>query len=144
MIEDDFYFTIKFKSGEEIFSKVAAEEEDRTLLILSHPTVIDLITVRGKEAGYKMESLVKDTSDDMFIVDMDEVMTISESTDIEMIVYYQEFVRRSSKTNHTNLDRKMGYISTVNEAAPSLERIFGSNQISCLNILGPFIKTKAF
>ena len=61
--------------------------------------------------------LVKDTSDDMFIVDMDEVMTISESTDIEMIVYYQEFVRRSSKTNHTNLDRKMGYISTVNEAS---------------------------
>ena len=54
--------------------------------------------------------MVKDTSDDMFIVDMDEVMTISESTDIEMIVYYQEFVRRSSKTNHTNLDRKMGYL----------------------------------
>ena len=117
MIEDDFYATIKFKSGEEIFSKVAAaEEEDRTLLILSHPTVIDLITVRGKEAGYKMEPWLKSTSDDMFIVDMDEVMTISESTDIEMIVYYQEFVRRSSKTNHTNLDRKMGYISTVTEA----------------------------
>ena len=63
-----------------------------------------------KKLGYKMEGLVKDTSDDMFIVDMDEVMTISESTDIEMIVYYQEFVRRSSKTNHTNLDRKMGYL----------------------------------
>ena len=78
MIEDDFYATIKFKSGEEIFSKVAAaEEEDRTLLILSHPTVIDLITVRGKEAGYKMEAWLKSTSDDMFIVDMDEVMTIS-------------------------------------------------------------------
>ena len=125
MIEDDFYATIKFKSGEEIFSKVAAAEEgDRTLLILSHPTIIDLITVRGKEAGYKMEPWLKSTSDDMFIVDMDEVMTISESTDIEMIVYYQEFVRRSSKTNHTNLDRKMGYISTVTEAKASLERIF--------------------
>ena len=62
-----------------------------------------------------MEPWLKTLSDDMFIVDMDEVMTISESTDIEMIVYYQEFVRRSSKTNHTNLDRKMEYISTVNE-----------------------------
>ena len=125
MIEDDFYATIKFKSGEEIFSKVAAAEEgDRTLLILSHPTIIDLITVRGKQAGYKMEAWLKSTSDDMFIVDMDEVMTISESTDIEMIVYYQEFVRRSSKTNHTNLDRRMGYISTVNEAKASLEKIF--------------------
>ena len=34
MIEDDFYATVKFKSGEEIFAKVAAtEEEDRTILI---------------------------------------------------------------------------------------------------------------
>ena len=125
MIEDDFYATIKLKSGEEIFSKVAAaEEEERTLLILSHPMVIDIITVRGKQAGYKMEGWLKSTTDDMFIIDMDEVMTISESTDIDMIVYYQEFVRKSSKTNHTNLDRSMGYISTVTEAKESLERIF--------------------
>ena len=36
MMEDDFYATIKFKGGDEIFAKVAAtEEDDRTLLILS-------------------------------------------------------------------------------------------------------------
>ena len=41
MIEDDFYATLKFKSGEEIFCKVAStEEEDETLLIVSHPVVI--------------------------------------------------------------------------------------------------------
>ena len=35
MIEDDFYATVKFKSGEEIFAKVAAtEEEDRTMLLV--------------------------------------------------------------------------------------------------------------
>ena len=34
MLEDDFYATIKLKSGEEIFAKVAAEEEpDRTILV---------------------------------------------------------------------------------------------------------------
>ena len=33
MMEDDFYATIKLKSGEELFAKVAAsEEEDRTIL----------------------------------------------------------------------------------------------------------------
>ena len=48
MIEDDFYATIKFKSGEEIFCKVAAtEEEDRTLLLISHP--ITVCELRGKE-----------------------------------------------------------------------------------------------
>ena len=35
MIEDDFYATLKFKNGEEIFAKVApTEEEDRTLLLV--------------------------------------------------------------------------------------------------------------
>lgn len=35
MIEDDFYATLKLKTGEEIFAKVAAtEEDDRTLLIV--------------------------------------------------------------------------------------------------------------
>ena len=44
MIEDDFYSTIKLKSGEEIFAKVAASEEDsRTMLILDHPVTIESV-----------------------------------------------------------------------------------------------------
>ena len=39
-MEDDFYATIKFKNGEEIFAKVSAsEEEDRTMLVLSNPVM---------------------------------------------------------------------------------------------------------
>ena len=39
-IEDDFYATIKLKSGEEVFARVAAsEEEDRTMLILHTPVI---------------------------------------------------------------------------------------------------------
>ena len=38
MIEDDFYATIKLKSGEEIFAKVAASEEgEKTMLIVGRP-----------------------------------------------------------------------------------------------------------
>ena len=62
-IEDDFYATIKFKSGEEIFAKVAAsEEEDRTMLILSHP--INIIEVKGRK-GDPLDTrlnLVKDNN----------------------------------------------------------------------------------
>ena len=39
-IEEDFYATIKLKSGEEVFAKVAAsEEEDRTMLIIHSPVL---------------------------------------------------------------------------------------------------------
>ena len=40
-MEDDFYATIKFKSGEEIFALVGySEEEDRTFLLLESPITI--------------------------------------------------------------------------------------------------------
>ena len=46
-IEEDFYATIKFKSGEEVFAKVAAsEEEDRTMLIVSNPIIVQEIKSR--------------------------------------------------------------------------------------------------
>ena len=93
MMEDDFYATIKFKCGDEIFAKVAAtEEDDRTLLILSNPIVVEEVKIRGKITGYKFEPWLKTTTEDMFIVNMDDVLTMSESSDVEMIVNYQEFI----------------------------------------------------
>lgn len=55
-IEDDFYATIKLISGEEIFAKVAAsEEEDRTVLLLSSPITIGEIKNRMGIVGYKVD-----------------------------------------------------------------------------------------
>jgi hypothetical protein len=127
-IEDDFYATIKLRSGEEIFSKVAAsEEDDRTLLILSNPIIVEELKVRGKFQGYKMEPWLKTCNDDMFILNMDEVMTMSESDSIEMIIYYQDYVRKLNKNNYSKLDRKMGYLSSVHEAKEVLEKLFNNS-----------------
>ena len=103
MIEDDFYCTIKLKhSGEEIFAKVAAsEEEDRTMLIVSNPVCIEEIKMRGKTCGYKFEPWLKTAREDMFILKMEDVLTMSESDDIDLIVYYQDFVRKGQKGNKT-------------------------------------------
>lgn len=128
MIEDDFYATIKFKNGEEIFTKVAAsEEEGRTLLILSNPIVIEEVRIRGKLSGYKFEPWLKTTTDDMFIINLDDVLTMSESSDIEMIVNYQDFIKRLNKKNKSELSREMGYISTVADAKETLEKIFNNS-----------------
>ncbi len=127
-IEDDFYCTIKFKCGDEVFAKVAAsEEEDRTMLLVSNPIVIEEITIRGKVTGYKFEPWLKTTKEDMFIVNLEDVLTMSESEDIEMILYYQDYVRKSNKTNYSKLDRKMGYLSSVNDAKEILEKIYESS-----------------
>jgi len=129
-IEDDFYATVKLKSGEEIFAKVAAsEEEDRTLLIVTNPIIVNEIKSRIGVVGYKLEPWLKTTKDDMFILNMTDVLTMSESSDVEMIQMYQSFVRDSNadKTGQPKLSRKMGFISTVNDAKEILEKIYKSS-----------------
>ena len=127
MIEDDFYCTLKLKTGEEIFAKVAAsEEEDRTILIVSNPITVNEIKSRTGVAGYKIEPWLKTTKEDMFIINLEDVLTLSESSDIEMIMMYQSYVRQSSKekNNEPKLNRRMGYIANVNDAKELLEKLY--------------------
>jgi hypothetical protein len=129
MIEDDFYCTLKLKSGEEIFAKVAAsEEEDRTMLLVSHPIVVGEIKSKIGVVGYKIEPWLKTTTDDMFILNMNDVLTMSESDDVEMIMMYQDYIRTSNKPKGNNLtiDRKMGRLGNVNDVKEILEKIFKS------------------
>ena len=132
MIEDDFYATVKFKSGEEIFAKVAAtDEEDRTLLVLSNPITVQEIKSRSGALGYKLEPWLKTTTDDMFVVNLNDVLTMSESSDIEMIMMYQDYIRSSNKVdsdNQSNISRNMGYLGNVNDTKELLEKIFNKGQ----------------
>ena len=131
MIEDDFYATLKLKSGEEIFAKVAAsEEEGRTMLIINHPIIVSEIKGRNGIVGYKVEPWLKTTKEDMFIMNLDNVMTLSESTDMEMICMHQNFIRDSHEEvqNNTKLNRRIGYVATVNAARAKLEEIYKDSQ----------------
>ena len=127
MIEDDFYATIKFKSGEEIFALVGySEEEDRTFLLLESPIVIEKVKNRGGIQGFRVEPWLKTTKDDLFVVNMEDVLTLSESKDLETIAMHEAFAKQADKMYHPQkkLNRKMGYISTINEAKQSLEKLF--------------------
>ena len=127
MIEDDFYGTIKFKNGEEIFAKVAAsEEEDRTMLIVHTPVMVSEVKAKGGIVGYKVEPWLKTSKEDMFIINMDNILTLSESSDIEMIGLYQNFLEdfKKEQQKNTQINRKMGYLATVNAARGYLEKMY--------------------
>ena len=126
-MEDDFYGTIKFKNGEEIFAKIAASEEvDRTMLVIHHPITVCEVKARAGIVGYKVEPWLKTTREDMFIINMDNVLTMSESSDVQMIRMYQIFVQDSDRDNKNlpKISRKMGYISTVHDAKDILEKLY--------------------
>jgi len=124
-MEDDFYATIKLKCGEEIFCKTSATvEEDRTLLLLSNPITIEEIVIRGTVTGYKVEPWLKTTEEDLLIINMDDVLTMTENNNIDMIMYYEDYLRKNNKDNKSDLSREMGYISSVKDAKKTLEKLY--------------------
>tara|TARA_B100000131_G_scaffold73461_1_gene69725 strand:+ start:942 stop:1340 length:399 start_codon:yes stop_codon:yes gene_type:complete len=129
MIEDDFFATIKFKSGEEIFCKVASsDEEDRLMLLVSNPVIIAEIKGRTGVVGYKVEPWLKTTKDDMFVINIDDVLTMSESNDMEMISMHQQYIKHNDKngdgSSKYKLNRKLGYLSTIQDAKDTLEKLY--------------------
>ena len=128
-MEDDFYATLKLVTGEEIFSKVCVcEEDNRTMILLSHPVCLDEVKVkRMGTVGYKVEPWLKTASDDTFVLNFDKVLTITESNNLEIINIYHQYIRDSQmdkSSTRSSLNREMGYISSVPEAKEILEKLF--------------------
>lgn len=130
-MEDDFYASLKLISGEEVFAKVAAcDENDRTLLLLHNPVLVQQVKLPGANitAGYKVEPWMKTNEEDMFVLDMKNILTMVECNDIEMIAIHQRYVEESSQEgNRSNIDRRMGYISSVKDAKKMLEQLYNKD-----------------
>ena len=96
------------------------------MLLVSNPIVVGEIKSKIGTVGYKIEPWLKTTTEDMFILNMNDVLTMSESSDIEMIMMYQDYIRTANKPKGNNLtiDRKMGRIGNVNDMKEILEKIF--------------------
>jgi len=131
MTEEEFYATIKLISGEEIFCKTSySEEGDRILLIVSNPIIVEEIKDKlDIVQGYRLTPWLKTTLEDMFIINLDKVITISESSDEEMISMYQSYLEKVDRTraNRTKITKKMGYLSTVEDAKDTLEKLFNNS-----------------
>ena len=124
-MEDDFYATLKLKTGEEVFALVvASEEENRTMLVVHNPVIITAIKAKESIVGYRLEPWLKTTREDMFVINMDNIITLSESMDPEMIMMHQNFAKESNNFAQSKMNRKMGYLSNVNEAKKVLEKIY--------------------
>ena len=126
-MEDDFYATLKLKTGEEVFALVvASEEENRTMLVVHNPVIITAIKSKETIVGYRLEPWLKTTREDMFVINMDNLITLSESMDPEMIMMHQNFTKESNNFAKSKMNRKMGYLSDVNEAKKVLEKIYNT------------------
>ena len=124
-MEQEFYASIKLVSGEEIFSLVCPSyEEEDTFLILDNPVLIEIIeSKKGNILGYKIKPWMNIPEDEMFIVNLNKVITMTEIRSHQMIKIYKKYLNQNLSSN-AGMDRKMGFISKVDEARILLENIY--------------------
>ena len=137
---DEFYAIIKLVSGEEIFSMVCTDiSEEDTILLLHHPVIMNMIQ-SPKGSFIKVTPWMEMTDDDMFAVKLDKIITMTETHDKKLIQVYKHYIddidsEKDSMTldmyksgGKVDISNKMGYISSVEEARDSLEKIFNINK----------------
>ena len=138
---DEFYAIIKLTSGEEILSLVSIDENNGDpLLLLQNPITMKIYnTHHGMHI--KVKSWIEMSSDDIFIIKPDRIITMTETTDDRLIDIYTNYINDEEEddgldlynTNNpkesglTRPSKKMGYISSVEDARKKLEDIFNKS-----------------
>jgi hypothetical protein len=129
-MNEEFYAVIKLISGEEIFSKVCAfNENEETMILLDSPIHIETIFVpKIGSTVARVNPWVKLAEDEMFLISLDKIITITESKNKELIKIHRKYLREKNKTTKcSKVTPNMGYINSVSEARESLEKIFNSS-----------------
>ena len=131
MMEDEFYSTIKLTSGEEIIAKVSYLPDEDSIL-LDKPMLVEKITQKrnGKSTeAFVLKDWINSTYDTMFVVRMEQVVTMSEldkriekfylsNTDLE----YKNST--SINVSPDQFSKRMGYLGSIKETKKLLEEIY--------------------
>ena len=133
-MEDEFYAIIKLVSGEEIFSLVLVDnyQDENTVIALQNPVMMwSNVTPNG--TFIKVKPWMELTDEDIFMIHLDKVITMTESKDKKLINLYNHYINEDDNKifnidGKTKPNYEMGYISTVDEARKKLEKVFKLNQ----------------
>jgi hypothetical protein len=134
--DEEFHFIAKLVSGEEIVGKgFAVEEEGLTQLFITDPVEIQIVTRNSKGSsvkGVSMDKWMQFSDEDFFIISEKDIISIGGLSE-EMTYMYELFIKKTSsdqtiedaiKEKEVDLDKQMGYVSSVEEARKKLEKIF--------------------
>ena len=135
-MEEEFYSIIKLTSGEEILSLVSIDDNDGDpLVILQNPITIKIIETHHG-VHIKVKSWIEMSTDDIFIIKQDKIITMTETKDDRLIDIYNSYIedddsfeirKPSNKYGKTKPSKKMGYLSSVEDARKKLEDIFNNS-----------------
>mgnify|MGYP003119982408 FL=1 len=137
-MSEEFYSVIKLISGEEIFALVSIDENyDEPVIILQNPIMMSIIN-SPKGSYIKVKRWIELSSEDIFVMKFDRILTMSESKDAKLIAIYDNYIDSEGDSEniidmHTSngkvkITDQMGYISSVEDARKKFEELFKLNQ----------------
>ena len=146
MMEEEFYSTIKLSSGEELVAKNLLPSWPRILFLLRTPWLWNQwIKKKGKQniEGFVLREWIHATYEDVFIIRMNQIITLSELDD-NIKEFYLNIVEEKSKHPKARKEEKIdmgkysdskarqnikdlsekGYLGSVEYTKKILEEIF--------------------
>tara|TARA_B100000214_G_scaffold306823_1_gene237932 strand:+ start:213 stop:617 length:405 start_codon:yes stop_codon:yes gene_type:complete len=130
---EEFYAILKLVSGEEIFSLIVVDNEndDDTVIVLQNPVIMwSVVSPAG--TFVKVKPWMELPNEDIFIIRLDKVITMTESNDKKLINLYNHYINDEEPIYKENglmkPNYEMGYISSVEEARKNLEKVFKLNK----------------
>ena len=130
---DEFIATVKLCSGEEILTKVIVDYTSEVeQIIIDNPVICQEVRTPGANVplGYKFEPWIKMSEEDVFVLALDKVITLSEIKDDLVIKTYNNIIEGGFKRQHPDLDRTMGYINNVDSARKIIEKLYKADSAS--------------
>ena len=128
---EEFYAIIKLVSGEEVFSLIMVDdEEENPIIIMQNPIIIKML--HSPQGSFiKIKPWMELSEEDFFMIRLDKVLTMTESTNEKLIEVYNDYISDDSSSEiempsdgRVKPDSRMGYLSTVEDARKTLENIF--------------------
>ena len=130
-MSDKFLAVVKLKTSEEVIAQIEMSSQG-DVMSLDYPAMVgeSSFTKRPGVSIIKIEPWIKTGREKTYIVEMNNVITICEISDKDVIKAYNNFVKAYYESespfqkSKPKMTKEMGYISNVKDARKSLEDIF--------------------
>ena len=130
-MSDKFLAVVKLKTSEEVLAQIEMSPQG-DVISLDYPAMIgeSSFTKRPGVSIIKIEPWIKTGREKTYIVEMNNIITICEISDKDVIKAYNNFVKAYYESESPfqkpkpKMTKEMGYISNVKDARKSLENIF--------------------
>ena len=124
---DEFVAAIKLVTGEEVLTKVVVNNDHQEeTIILDNPLICQEVRSMGANIplGYKFEPWIKMSDEDVFIIHMTSVITMTEIKDKNVIKTYKEVVKKGFERQDPDITREMGSVGTVKQCRDMIEKLY--------------------